>query len=259
MKYEAAKCPSCGAQLKLDSGLETGFCVYCGSQIVVREAIQSMRIDVSGQVKIEGISTSESDIILGQHCISVNDWVKAANSFRSAIEKNANDFNAWYGCLETLTERFSTYKQVGGLFGFESAFKNCLKHGDSIQRDKVLSNTKSLLTSLQQREDDIYQKNVVEEKKYLIYKKRKQITISVFFTLMLTWLIMLFSENEAINSFAILPALMGLVAIALTIVNENSDTVSNSVKNGELHDEKLLESIKIIKLVLSAGSTSYEM
>lgn len=77
MPFEAAKCPNCGGILQLDDSNETGFCQFCGSRIVVRDAIQKMKIEVSGQVSMSGISSVENDIKRGQQCLAVKDWKKA--------------------------------------------------------------------------------------------------------------------------------------------------------------------------------------
>lgn len=40
MKLVSAMCPNCGAKLELDENMEKGFCMYCGSQILVQDAVQ---------------------------------------------------------------------------------------------------------------------------------------------------------------------------------------------------------------------------
>lgn len=35
MDYTAVACPNCGSDIKLDSNLDKGFCMYCGSQVVL--------------------------------------------------------------------------------------------------------------------------------------------------------------------------------------------------------------------------------
>lgn len=50
MTFVAAKCPQCGGDLQLDPEKETGFCMHCGSKIVVRDAIKAVRIDNSHMV-----------------------------------------------------------------------------------------------------------------------------------------------------------------------------------------------------------------
>ena len=50
MTFVAAKCPQCGGDLQLDPEKETGFCMHCGSKIVVRDAIKAVCIDNSHMV-----------------------------------------------------------------------------------------------------------------------------------------------------------------------------------------------------------------
>lgn len=40
MKLVSAMCPNCGAKLELDENMEKGFCMYCGPQILVQDAVQ---------------------------------------------------------------------------------------------------------------------------------------------------------------------------------------------------------------------------
>ncbi len=55
----AAKCPCCGADIMLDNNLESGFCQYCGSRILVQAAVAFQRVVVEGTVK-----TKSADFII---------------------------------------------------------------------------------------------------------------------------------------------------------------------------------------------------
>jgi len=50
MSFVAARCPQCGGELQLDNQKVTGFCMHCGSKIIVEEAIRAVRIDNSHMV-----------------------------------------------------------------------------------------------------------------------------------------------------------------------------------------------------------------
>lgn len=52
MNFVAAKCPSCGADIQVDQNLETAYCSYCGSNIIVQNAIQ--RVKIIGPVELAG-------------------------------------------------------------------------------------------------------------------------------------------------------------------------------------------------------------
>lgn len=52
MKIVALKCPNCNADIELDQDREFGFCNYCGTKIMIGDAVQK----VSGTVNISHIS-----------------------------------------------------------------------------------------------------------------------------------------------------------------------------------------------------------
>ena len=50
MTFVAARCPQCGGELQLDNSKEAGFCMHCGSKIIVSDAIRAVKIDNSHMV-----------------------------------------------------------------------------------------------------------------------------------------------------------------------------------------------------------------
>lgn len=50
-----AKCPNCGAQLKLDDNMKRAKCSFCKSTIIVDEAIEKFKTDSKGNLKVSGI------------------------------------------------------------------------------------------------------------------------------------------------------------------------------------------------------------
>jgi len=60
MPFVPVKCTSCGGDIQLDDQRETGFCSYCGSQVIFEEAIKKM--EIAGSVSVEGIATLEKKL-----------------------------------------------------------------------------------------------------------------------------------------------------------------------------------------------------
>jgi DNA-directed RNA polymerase subunit RPC12/RpoP len=59
MKFEAAKCPNCGGELQLPRDKVSAKCLYCGSDIVVREAIQGAAVaNVGNLLKLADAASS---------------------------------------------------------------------------------------------------------------------------------------------------------------------------------------------------------
>jgi DNA-directed RNA polymerase subunit RPC12/RpoP len=47
MSLKNGKCPSCGANIQVDTGLESAFCSYCGSKIEPKTAVAKMKLELS--------------------------------------------------------------------------------------------------------------------------------------------------------------------------------------------------------------------
>ncbi len=108
MAFEAAKCPSCGASIQVPSDAEQARCMYCENILTVRDAIQKLKIEVSGIVKLPGLSSVENDIARGNQCLEAQDWQRAYRIFCTAIDKQADCYDALMGCLVAITRTFHT-------------------------------------------------------------------------------------------------------------------------------------------------------
>ena len=62
MPFVDAKCPNCGGEIKLDDNTIKGFCLHCGSQLMVQEVIQ--RVEIEGEVNVKGVAPVENLIKL---------------------------------------------------------------------------------------------------------------------------------------------------------------------------------------------------
>ncbi len=247
MKFEDAKCPNCGATLQLDNSLETGYCVYCGSKFMVREAIQRMKIEVSGQVSITGISTIENDIKLGQQCILAQDWKQAEDVFRLAISKKTNNFDAWFGWLTASTENYTLYNSIKGVYGFDSAFRNCMQYGDATQRKLVLKSINSLVTALQQKENEIFYNNSIEYKLDVeLRKKRRFLGYLLIIPLAILFVMFLF-DKEIVNTYGFIPVILFLIMFFWFI---NEDKPKGRLNERNLHDVSLVAQLGKVKGLL---------
>jgi DNA-directed RNA polymerase subunit RPC12/RpoP len=74
MPLVAAKCTNCGGELQLDDSLKTGFCMFCGSRILVQEAIELKKVQVEGKVSVEGLATVENLLIRGNQSLEAKNY-----------------------------------------------------------------------------------------------------------------------------------------------------------------------------------------
>ena len=76
MKLVAAKCPSCGASIEVNSKDETTKCKYCQQAILIEDAIAKYKLEISGGVEIKNLP-------------KIDNYLKIAN--RHFKEKNYDD------------------------------------------------------------------------------------------------------------------------------------------------------------------------
>ena len=151
MKLVAAKCPCCNANIEVSPDAETTKCRYCGSAILVEDAIKKYTIEFSGEVGISGISSLENDLKLGSQYLEVKEWTNAYHMFSNAIDKKADCYAAWHGCLCALTQNFSfadkSWAPISGSRGFEFVIGNCFKYGNLNQKKEMETELSNFIVS----------------------------------------------------------------------------------------------------------------
>ena len=100
MKFVSGSCPNCGGEVQLDESKEKGFCMHCGSSIRVQDAVQKLKLELSGKVGVDGInsvqqlkSNAQKSFDVGLYRNASEDWSKAAN-----IDKT--DHESWWGQVQ---------------------------------------------------------------------------------------------------------------------------------------------------------------
>jgi tetratricopeptide (TPR) repeat protein len=86
MPFVAGKCPQCGGDLQLDKEIETGFCMHCGSKIIVQDAIRAVRIDNSSMI--------ETWMKMGFSAANGGNYKEANDYFTKVVENDPNNWQA---------------------------------------------------------------------------------------------------------------------------------------------------------------------
>ena len=79
MKLTAAKCPSCGADIKVDRSLKFTKCEYCNSRIIVEEAIENLI-----QVELKDTPTLDNYMKLGDRYYHNKEFEEAYHAYSKA-------------------------------------------------------------------------------------------------------------------------------------------------------------------------------
>jgi DNA-directed RNA polymerase subunit RPC12/RpoP len=87
MPFKAAKCPNCGGDLQVPDDRDSVKCMYCGSDIIVREAIKA----ASAGVNIENLFS------LAKSAFDAGNFQEACDYYTKILEVDAGHYEAWMG------------------------------------------------------------------------------------------------------------------------------------------------------------------
>lgn len=108
-----ASCPNCGATIQLDKNREEGFCSYCGTKIIVQEAISKVRIDKSCDI--------QNLLQLAESAYNSENYEECLKYANKALEFDSNNSTAWIlkmkavnflGCISNQL-RISEFQEAG--------------------------------------------------------------------------------------------------------------------------------------------------
>lgn len=85
MEIRKLTCPSCGAQVDIPTELSRAHCVYCGSELIVKQPDKE---------KVKAIDTY---LQLGLTALEANNCEEALEHFNKALEADPNYVEAWVG------------------------------------------------------------------------------------------------------------------------------------------------------------------
>lgn len=185
VKLVSAKCPSCGASLKLSKDDEQTKCEYCHQTIIVDEAIACYKLKISGTVSIEGIETNSDLIDSANELLEMKEFLKAKRKFLMFSEKFPNNYQGWLGLLICRTRNF-TIKDNNIMF--ENDVNKYYEHFLKVAPDDVKSDYVEVIENYLHPAADIKQvaKNIVGKSKKISFKidpkYRPYIVPIIFFT-----------------------------------------------------------------------------
>lgn len=106
MSIIAAKCPGCGGDIQLDDTNQHGFCMYCGTRVIVKDAIEETRVKIEGKVSVEGLASLEKLVQNAETFMALGEYAKALDVFRKAAAEYPADYRGWWGVVCALSHSF---------------------------------------------------------------------------------------------------------------------------------------------------------
>lgn len=89
MAFQPAKCPNCGGDLQIPDDKKIVKCMYCGSEIVVREAINA--------AACQNAPNLDNLKKLADEACESHNYKDAQNYYSKILEHEVNNADAWFG------------------------------------------------------------------------------------------------------------------------------------------------------------------
>lgn len=125
VKFVAAKCPSCGANIDVDKNESMTECKYCHTSIMVDDAIEKMKIEISGELEVKNIPKLKTLMENGDRYYENEEWDEAYKEYNKAVELDSSNYVAILrnGICNTLDTNYFGYN----LNPLEGGIKGAIK------------------------------------------------------------------------------------------------------------------------------------
>lgn len=151
MRLTSAKCPNCGADIKVNKAEEKTVCEYCKSEILVEDAIAKLKVVVEGEVELKGVPKLESYLKLGDRAYKDGEFDEAYINYSKALELDPDNATAILrqGLSKVLKEKDPLKMTFSsGLSAYQNAIKidESLKESGAADLAVVLASEEEVLT-----------------------------------------------------------------------------------------------------------------
>ena len=119
MKLVAAKCPSCGANIKVDTSLKFTKCEYCDTEIVVEEAVENLL-----KVELKDSPTLDNYLKLGNRYYENQEFAEAYKAYAKAEEINPDNplVVLRKGLSRSMIAEYNNFDVTSAINGMKTAY-----------------------------------------------------------------------------------------------------------------------------------------
>lgn len=174
VKLTAGKCPSCGADIQVNADLKNTICQYCGTTVLIEDAIEKYKVELSGKIEVEGIDSNKKKIENAKKHMAIGEYKLAEQIFNQVNENdsfNVESQSLWIKNTILMTELKVDYFEENFIREWNKdickSVEMILKHFDRLKKfdtdkeyEKYLSDELPVLEYLK----DEFEKLVADEK-----------------------------------------------------------------------------------------------
>ena len=157
MKLVPAKCPSCGANIEVDRSLKFTKCQYCGTEIIVEEAVENLL-----KVELKDSPTLENYLKLGNRYFENSEYEEAYKIYCKAEEIDPDNpiVVLRRGLCRTMIVDYNHFDVASAINGLKTSY-DLMKKMKMAKEEITLSITETgtVLFAVYQYIVDVYQRN----------------------------------------------------------------------------------------------------
>ena len=170
MKLVAAKCPSCGANIKVDRSLKFTKCEYCDTEIIVEEAVENLL-----KVELKDSPTFDNYLKLGNRYFENQEFEEAYKAYSKAEEINPDNpiVVLRRGLCRTLITDYNVLDINASIKGMKTAYDLMKKM--KLSKDEIndcINDTGTTLYVTKNYIVDIYNRNKLNKEQTKGYIER---------------------------------------------------------------------------------------
>ena len=170
VKLVAAKCPSCGANIKVDKSLKFTKCEYCDTEIVVEEAVENLL-----KVELKDSPTLDNYLKLGERYYDNGEFEEAYKAYSKAeeIEPDNPIVVLRRGLCRTMVTDYNVLDINSAIKGMKTAYSLLKKMKMSSKEiDECIHETGIVLYATKNYIVDIYNRNKLNKEQTKGYIER---------------------------------------------------------------------------------------
>ena len=229
MKLVAAKCPSCGANIKVDRSLKFTKCEYCDTEIMVEEAVENLL-----KVELKDSPTLDNYLRLGNRYFENQEFEEAYKVYLKAEEIDPDNpiVVLRRGLCRTLITDYNELDINASIKGMKTAYTLMKKM--NISKDEInicINDTGTVLYITKKYIVDVYNRNKLNKEQTKGYVERLEACLDGYIYLDSI------AEGDKDLENRILSSIIEIIDIILGNTNNSKYQLSSSYIN-ELKEKK---------------------
>ncbi len=181
MKLVPAKCPSCGANIKVDRSLKFTKCDYCNTEIIVEEAVDNLL-----KVELKDSPTFDNYLKLGNRYFDNKEFEEAYKAYSKAEEINPDNplVVLRRGLCRTLITDYNVLDIISSINGMRTAYDLMKKMNFS--KDEInncINDTGTVLYITKKYIVDVYNRNKLNKEQTKGYIERLESCLDGYYYL----------------------------------------------------------------------------